>query len=731
MRRLLIVSNRLPVSIERRRGKLLFQPSMGGLATGLGSFYKSYNSLWIGWPGITVNKKDEDEQKVLAERLRSEFHCQPVFLSQGEVENYYHGFCNKTIWPLFHYFPQYVSYDEALYTSYAHVNGLFCDAVMGVAQEDDIIWIHDYHLMLLPQLIRERMPNATIGFFLHIPFPVYEIFHLLPRRKEILEGLLGADLIGFHTYDYAQHFLGNIRNLLGYEHTFGQITGEDHTIRVDVFPMGIDYEGYAKAPHSPEVQKDATRLRKTIGDSKLILSIDRLDYSKGIPQRLEAFGAFLQTNPQYTEKVSLILVAVPSRTRVEHYKLLKQQVDELIGKINGEHGTIGWTPIAYFYRYFRFPTLNALYSIADIALITPLRDGMNLIAKEYLASKTEGNGVLILSEMAGASQELGEALIVNPNDQEELVDALEEALAMPEEEQIERNRIMQRRLQRYNVTRWAEDFVERLLAIKEHQRELGARMLTPLTRQQLVSDFRKSRRRLFLLDYDGTLIPFYTRPEEAIPNEHLLSLLKELSEDPRNEVVIISGRDRDTLEKWFDSMNLGLIAEHGAWLKEKKWEVLETVANEWKEELRSILEMHMDRTPGSLIEEKEFSLVWHYRKADAALASVRARELKDALLHFTTNLDLGILEGSKVMEIKHIGINKGRAAQRWLAKEKWDFILVIGDDVTDEDTFAVLPESAYSIKVGLGLSKANYNIASPYEVRELLQEMIEISGKHR
>jgi len=725
MRRLLIVSNRLPVSIERRRGGLHFQPSVGGLATGLGSFYKSYNSLWIGWPGVTVAKKDGDEKEMLEKRLRSEFHCQPVFLSQGDVENYYHGFCNKTLWPLFHYFPQYVVYDEALYKTYERVNMLFCDAVMEVARPDDIIWIHDYHLMLLPKLIRERMPDATIGFFLHIPFPVYEVFHLLPRRKRILEGLLGADLIGFHTYDYAQHFLGNIRNLLGYEHTLGQIAGEDHIIKVDVFPMGIDYEGYAKAPHSPEVQKDAARLRKTIGDTKLILSIDRLDYSKGIPQRLEAFDAFLQKNPEYKEKVTLILVAVPSRTQVEHYKLLKQRVDELIGKINGEHGSIDWTPISYLYRFLRFPTLNALYNVADVALITPLRDGMNLIAKEYLASKTDGTGVLILSEMAGASQELGEALIVNPNDKEELVDALEKALAMPAEEQIERNRIMQRRLQRYNVTRWAEDFVERLLAIKEHQRELGARMLTPLMRQEVVSDYRKSRRRLFLLDYDGTLIPFFTRPEEAMPNEELLSLLEGLAGDPCNAVVMISGRDRDTLEKWFGTMNLGLIAEHGAWLKEEGWQVLEPITHDWKEEIRSILEVHMDRTPGSFIEEKEFSLVWHYRKADPALASIRARELKDALLHLTTNLDLGVLEGSKVMEIKHIGINKGRAAQRWLAKEQWDFILAIGDDVTDEDTFAVLPESAYSLKVGLGPSRARFNIASSNEVRELLAALID------
>jgi len=708
---------------------LHFQPSVGGLAIGLGSFYKSYNSLWVGWPGIALNKKDSQEREPLEAKLLSEFNCYPVFLSHNDVENYYHGFCNRTLWPLFHYFTQYVVYDEALYETYKRVNRTFCEAVTEVAKEEDIIWIHDYHLMLLPKLIREKMPDATIGFFLHIPFPSFEAFRLLPWRKEILEGVLGADLIGFHTYDYARHFLSNVRNLLGYEHTLGQISGEDRVIRVDVFPMGIDYEGYANATERREVQKNVNKMRKKLGDTRVILSIDRLDYTKGIPQRLEAFDAFLGKNPQYKEGVTLILVAVPSRTQVEHYRLLKKQVDELIGKINGEHGTIGWIPIWYLYRFLRFPTLNALYSIADIAFVTPLRDGMNLIAKEYLASKTDGRGVLILSEMAGASKELGEALIVNPNNKEELVEALEEALVMPEDEQIEANRMMQKRLQRYNVRRWAEDFVDRLLYTKRLQREMGARMLTSKMRQKLVSDYRKSKRRLLLLDYDGTLIPFFVRPEVARPSETLIKLLEQLCDDPQNEVVLISGRDRGTLERWFGNIDLRLVAEHGAWIREEEWELIEPLANDWKEEIRPILELYMDRTPGSFIEEKEFSLVWHYRRAESELASVRARELKEELFHLTANLNLGVLEGSKVLEIKNIGINKGRAALRWISKEQWDFILAIGDDLTDEDVFAVMPESAYSIKVGLSPSKARFNIVSQYEVRDLLRELVETKDR--
>jgi len=724
MRRLVIVSNRLPVSVERRGGKLQFQPSAGGLATGLGSFYKSYDSLWIGWPGIATNRKNGEQRDDIKTRLLSEFSCAPVFLPQRDIEEYYEGFCNKTIWPLYHYFTEFVVYDGSFYECYERVNRRFCDAIVDVAKQDDMIWIHDYHLMLLPRMVREQMPDATIGFFLHIPFPSFEVFRLLPWRRQILEGLLGADLVGFHTYDYARHFLSTVRNLCGYEQSVGHISTGERTVRVDVFPMGIDYQRYAEAVESPEAQGTIEKLRKKCGDCKVILSIDRLDYTKGIPQRLEAFDELLQRNPQYKEKVTLILVAVPSRTKVEHYRLLKKRVDELIGKINGEHGTIGWVPIWYLYRFLRYPVLNSLYNLADVAVVTPSRDGMNLIAKEYVASKHDGKGVLILSEMAGASNELGEAITVNPNNKEEMVRALETALQMPEEEQIERISDMQKRLQRYDVGRWAEDFVDRMLYIKNVQREMHARMLTPAIKHKLVDDYRRSERRLLLLDYDGTLIPLFLRPDEAQPTEHLLQVLARLSEDPRNETAIISGRDKDTLQTWFGELDLGLVAEHGAWIKEKEWELIEPLTDEWKKEIRPILELYVDRTPRSFIEEKEFSLVWHYRKAESELASERARELKETLLGLTSNLEIGVLEGSKVMEVKNRGINKGRAALLWISREPWDFVLAIGDDLTDEDVFTLLPESAYSVRVGLLPTKAHFNIASQYEVTELLEELI-------
>jgi trehalose 6-phosphate synthase/phosphatase len=646
-----------------------------------------------------------------------------VFLSQHDIEQYYYGFSNKTIWPLFHYFPQYVIHDERFWQTYKRVNELFSGVVSRIAQKDDILWIHDYHLMLLPRFTREKLPDATIGFFHHIPFPSFEIFRLLPWRREILEGLLGADVIGFHTDDYTRHFLSSVHRLQGYEYSMGQIHAHDRIIKVDAFPMGIPYERFSGASHDPDVQKEISKFRKRLPERKLILSVDRLDYSKGIPRRLEAFNTFLERNPAYRQKVILILVAVPSRTQVGHYKLLKRQIDEIVGRINGKYGTIGWTPIWYLYRSLPFPVLAALYHIADVCLVTPLRDGMNLIAKEYIASKTDGKGVLVLSEMAGAAKELGEALIINPNNRERVVEALEKALTMPEEEQRERNTLMQQRIQRYNVVRWAEEFMDRLVHTKRLQEEMHARVLTPETKANLLSDYHEAKRRLVLLDYDGTLVPFFGKPEEAQPGDKLLQLLEKFAANPKNEVVILSGRDKNTLERWFGTLSVGIVAEHGVWIKETAWEMIEPLTKDWKEEIRPILELYMDRTPGSFIEEKEFSLAWHYRKSSSELSTTRVRELTDELVNLTGNLNLHILEGNKVVEVRNSGINKGRAALRWIAKKKWNFILAIGDDRTDEDMFEVLPEMAYSFKVGLSSSLAKFNLKTQKDVLFLLQEL--------
>ena len=727
MSRLLIVSNRLPVSAIKKGKSLNFKPSAGGLATGLGSLFKgSFKGTWIGWPGVPKDKISTKERAdITAELQKNNFH--PVFLSQTDLDNYYLGFSNRTIWPLFHYFTQFAMYSKTQWKAYIKVNSIFCDTVLNVAKPDDIVWVHDYQLMLLPQMLRERAPDLTIGFFLHIPFPSFEVFRLLPWRREILEGLLGADLIGFHIFDYARHFLSSLRNRLGIEHSFGQIQIGGRIVKVDTFPMGIDFEKFAQAGEYPGVKKEIAKNRKQLLGQKIILSVDRLDYTKGIEERLSAFESFLEKYPEFNEKVTLICVAVPSRTRVEHYRQLKRDVDELVGRINGAHGTIGWIPVWYIYDFLKFHELSALYRRSDVCLVTPLRDGMNLIAKEYIAAKTDGTGVLILSEMAGAAKELSEALIVNPNNRERVVDAIKNALTMPEKEQIERNRSMQERLKQYNVKVWAEDFMQHLSHIKSYERDLLSRKLTARIKQKIVNEYKNSLRRLILLDYDGTLKDFENRPQDAVPDKDILRLLIKLSDDDRNEVLIISGRDKETLETWFKHFRIGLIAEHGVWIMEKdgEWELSEQQADYWKDEILPVLKRYTERTPGSLIEEKEFSLAWHYRRSEPGLAAIRSLELKEEIVHFTANLGIGVLEGNKVIEIKNAGVNKGHAALKWLSREEYDFVMAAGDDRTDEDIFQVLPENAYSIKVGLPPSAAKYTINTVTDFRSLLNEMVE------
>ncbi|MCD6307950.1 MAG: bifunctional alpha,alpha-trehalose-phosphate synthase (UDP-forming)/trehalose-phosphatase, partial [Candidatus Latescibacteria bacterium] len=651
MSRLIVVSNRLPVSVVKKSKSVVFKPSAGGLATGLGSlFLGAYEGKWFGWPGVPQDKLSSADTKQIAVELGKDNFI-PVHLTQSDVDCYYYGFSNRTIWPLFHYFTQYAIYDKKQWNVYRKVNEKFCMAVLKEAKPDDIVWVHDYHLLLLPQMLREKMPGLTIGFFLHIPFPSFEVFRLLPWRREILEGLLGADLIGFHIYDYARHFLSSLRNRFGLEHSFGHVHVGNRMVKVDTFPMGIDYEKFAAAVNKPGVKNEIIKNRKKLGGHKVILSVDRLDYTKGILNRLESYDHFLDTYPEYREKVVLVLVAVPSRTKVEHYLQLKRDLDELVGRVNGKHGTLGWMPVWYLYNYLKFEQLTALYNIADICLVTPVRDGMNLIAKEFVAAKNDTVGVLILSEMAGAARELSESLIVNPNNNERVVEAIDQALRMPEEEQRRRNRIMQRRLKRYDVKMWADDFMKNLSTAKDYERELLSRKLTVRAKKRIVDEYRKSSKRLILLDYDGTLRDFEMRPEDAIPDKDVLRLLIRLSEDDRNLILIISGRDRDTLDTWFKHFNIGIIAEHGVWIKEKggEWGLIEPLANYWKDEIRPVLEHYRDRTPGSIVEEKDFSLAWHFRKAEPGLAANRARELKEEILHFTANLGIGVLEGNKVI----------------------------------------------------------------------------------
>lgn len=731
--RLIIISNRLPVTINRRGGKLNLQQSAGGLVSGISAYLdldsastkQRIEHLWVGWPGMTVEENDRQE---LSRHLESEFKYIPIFLSNEEMDLFYHGFCNKTIWPLFHYFPSFTAYDENYWQGYQKVNEIFCENLLKIIKPNDLVWIHDYHLMLLPQMLRKKSDSVAIGFFLHIPFPSFEIYRTLPNiwRREIIEGLLGADLIGFHTHEYTQNFLRTTLRLLGIEHNIGQMFVGNRMVKAATFPMGIEYNKYSEAVFHQRAQNEKKDLRGRFQNQRIILSIDRLDYTKGILNRLLGFEEFLTRNPQWHKQVVLAMVVVPSRIGVEHYQKMKRQIDELIGKINGRFGTFEWTPILYQYRFLSLDSLVALYSESDVALITPLRDGMNLIAKEYIAARTDQTGVLILSEMAGAAKELGEAIIINPYNVEEIALALKTALEIPPDEQKRRISLMQKRLQRYDVVRWADEFIQEVVSVRDSQSQFEARLLRRHIGSKLVAEFRHASSKIIFLDYDGTLVPFASDPARVKPDASLERILDSLCRQPGTTVALISGRDRETMEQWFGRFSMILVAEHGAWLKEpgKEWLKIRPLAEEWIPRIQPILEIYSDRVPGSFIERKEFSVAWHYRNADPEQASMSAKELLDDLVHLTANIDVQVIPGNRVIEVRNAGVNKGVAAKDILSRHPYNFIMAVGDDWTDEDLFRVLPENAYSIRVGVTQSYARYNLYNYLEVRDLIEEMI-------
>ncbi|MBN2354634.1 bifunctional alpha,alpha-trehalose-phosphate synthase (UDP-forming)/trehalose-phosphatase [candidate division KSB1 bacterium] len=721
--RIITLANRLPVSISKRKGALTYLQSVGGLATGLSSLQDTHDLIWIGWPGYITDKANE--RQAIGEKL-STMNMNPLFLTSHEVEYFYEGFSNKTIWPLFHYFSQYAAYNPSFWRVYQKVNRYYAEETLKILKPGDLIWVHDYHLLLTPQLIRAQKPDAAIGFFLHIPFPSYEVFRTMPWRKELITGMLGADLIGFHTYDYVRHFISAAVRLTGLEQAITQLIFQDRIIQVDSFPMGIDFKKFAGAAKQKSVQREVNRMRSRMGGRKVILSIDRLDYSKGILQRLMAYQRFLTRFPQWHEKISLLMVVVPSRSQVDTYRHLRREVDEWVGRINGEFGRIGWSPIEYLYRSFAFDRLAALYQIADVCLVTPFRDGMNLVAKEYIATKENLRGLLVLSEMAGAAEELREAILINPNDVDNIAEALNMALKMPEEQQKERMSKMRQRLQRYDVFRWSNSFIQTLNEAGDVSNTIKKKEITEKERRRLIAEFNSSRNPIIFLDYDGTLRPFEDTPEKAFPDSELLQLLEKLPTRNRCRWVIISGRDHETLEHWFGKMPFYLIAEHGAWIKMRgqPWQIIEELDTSWKEEIGPVLEHFVVRTPGSMVEEKNYSLVWHYRKVDVGLADVRANELKSRLNNLAVQLNLQILQGHKVIEIKNAGVHKGRAASKVLNKIQHDFTLAIGDDWTDEYLFRALPDTAYTIKVGVQATAAKYCLKSVAEVRELLKDML-------
>ncbi|OQB84549.1 MAG: Trehalose-phosphate synthase [Planctomycetes bacterium ADurb.Bin126] len=721
-KKLIIVSNRLPVKAELRDEIIHFEKSAGGLATGLNSLGVSYDKHWIGWPGIhTDNDQTEKELNLSLENYN--FH--PVFMWEKDIELYYEGYSNSTLWPLFHYFYVYTTHDQETWEAYKRVNALFLEKVLEVASEHDIIWIQDYHLMLLPMMVREHLPSVRIGFFLHIPFPSFELFRTLENRQELLTGLLGADLIGFHTFTYMRHFLSALYRITGIESDDNTFHFRNRTLSVDAFPMGINYDNFFNAHKQPDVARIASQFRERYRDRRLVLSVDRLDYSKGIPLRLEAFRLLLQRYPQWRGHVSLVMILVPSRDSVDRYHDLKVGIDEAIGNINGTFSQEGWIPIHYFYKGFSFSELAAYYHESDVALVTPLRDGMNLVAKEYVAAKAGKPGVLILSELAGAAIELTEALQVNPNNIGEIADTLHRALLMPREDQLARLAGMQAKLKKHDVARWAADFIDKLECVHIKQRDIKKKYLRPNQAREIASAFKKAHKRLLILDYDGTLVPFHNDPAKALPDPSLKRLLQSLAGTAGVELAIISGRNKEFLESIFGDLAIALFAEHGALRRVAgQWESVYRKDLAWQPEIRRIMQEVSDSTPGSHVEKKNTALVWHYRNSDKWLADLRSAQLVNKLIYPCTRRQLHLMRGDKIIEVKPSEYTKGTTIRTFFRCDEYDFILAAGDDTTDEDMFAILPREAVTIKVGTPSEYSRYTIDNNGELLKLLRLLI-------
>jgi trehalose 6-phosphate synthase/phosphatase len=733
MGRLIIISSRLPFSLDKDGDKITLRQSSGGLVSAIKSYFESTiaqrsdltEKLWMG---VADFPQEDWDQAVASQVAQQDFGVLPVFVDKDLYENYYNGFANSVLWPLFHYFSSLATYESQYFDAYVQVNQLFAEKILPLLEPGDQVWIHDYQLMILPHLLRVKRPEATIGFFLHIPFPSYEIFRLLPTewKKTLLHGIMGADLIGFHTYDYVQHFLQSVKMLLGVDNYFHNLQYQDRLIRIDLFPIGIDYNKFHDAASDPEVEEIRDKIRSDLGDKKIIFSVDRLDYTKGLSHRLSGFEYFLERYPEWKEKMVFILNIVPSRDNIPAYNDRKKLIEEKIGTVNGRFSTISWQPILYRYQHLSFKELIALYQAADAALITPLRDGMNLVAKEYVASSTGGKGVLILSELAGAASELGEAILVNPTDTSDVASSITRALAMPLYEQRNRIALMQRRLQEYDVFRWVNDFMDQLLQVKQEQQKQKVKLLDDKTISNIYKHYHRAGNRCLLLDYDGTLVPFSRIPSEAAPDNAVRDLLLRLSADSKNHVVIISGRDVTSLDRWLGNLPVTLVAEHGASVKMRGggWQQVVSVSDSWKDEIRRIMQLFVLRCAGSFIEEKTNTIVWHYRNTQTGLGFSRSRELLNTLSQLIQNTTLQVIDGNKVVEVRIGGFDKGTTALKIISESDPDFVLCMGDDTTDEDMFKALKGEAYTIKVNNGPSSAQYTILSQQKVLPLLNSLI-------
>jgi trehalose 6-phosphate synthase/phosphatase len=729
--RLVVVSNRLPLTLRKtNEGHWATQENSGGLVSALGALLRKTSGVWIGWPGDTGNECDQRRRAILREWAETNCHF-AVDLPAHVAAGFYEGYSNQALWPVFHYFPSQLRFDPKNWEAYVEANRIFCKAIVNQYQPEDRIWIHDYHLLLLPQMLREELPDAAIGFFLHIPFPGAEMFSVLPRCTELLQGLLGADLLAFQTHGHLQQFRSSLLKVLGVEGRISEVPFRGRTICMEALPIGTATEEYAGLlAGDPAALRHYSHWAARYAGQKIILAVDRLDYTKGIPERLRTYQRLLESEPELKERVVLVQIAVPTREGIGDYQSLRAEVNGLVGKVNGAFGTLDWTPVLYVNRAIDREELVALYGLADICWVGSLRDGMNLVSKEYVACHADGRGVLILSEFAGAAAELREALLINPFDEQRTAAVVARALNMEERERRARMSALHGRVTVNSVFHWGDRFLAALEEAVSARRHPVRTETKRLSLTEIQRAYIRARSHMLVLDYDGTLIPFVDHPQQAVPPGAVLSILASLASNPNNCVAIASGRRARDLDQWFGMIQgLWLIAEHGAEVRppgSPSWECLmPSIGKDWKCRVQPILECFVDRAPGSLIEEKEHSLVWHYRLVEPELAAMLANELVPKLEAVLIDPGFGVFRGAKIVEVRPALANKGRALE-YLHRNlpRPDFTLAVGDDRTDEDLFE-RTRDGWTVHVGTGDTCAEFVVPDVESVRRILGAFVE------
>ncbi len=720
--KLIVTSARLPVTLTHRQEGWEAVGSTGGLVTALNGVARPFT--WIGWPGTAVS----ESERGAVEEVLARHEAAPVFFSRSDQEGFYLGFSNRVLWPLFHNLTDKVTYEAGAYRAYQRVNEAFASAILKRVSDDDTVWVHDYQLALVPELLRRKGFRGKIGFFLHIPFPSAETYRKLPPREAVLRGILGADFVGFHTYEYVSHFRAACVRVLGLDTEASAVQLPARKVQLGVLPIGIDPHELRELAHGREAREELASLQAAHAGKHLIVGVDRLDYTKGIPEKLRAFEELLRREPRFRERAVLIQVAAPSRTSVKEYEDLKREVDELTGSINGRFGTPSHTPVVYVNQTVPRSRLMGIYQASDIALVTPLRDGMNLVALEYVVAREHVGGTLILSEFAGAAHSLPGARLVNPFNMGEMATALAEAMdSSPPHDAFDH---MVRFVDENTSTAWAKTFLDRLEAQAESKR--AASVLLDLDAPSVHAAVDDAKSPLVVLDYDGTLRSYVTDPRDAVPNPRILSVLARLAEVAT--VYVISGRSRNVLESWLGHLPIGLVSEHGLAMRApgEAWERRVRVSGApLKRLVQPLFEDFVRRTPGSRMELKDAAIAWHYRAVDPEFAAFQVSELLALLEDLLKRRPYSVLNGNRVVEVRHRRVTKGQALQAVLKRHAdADALLVAGDDRTDEEMMAAIPsrmrDRALTIWVGGRSHHTAYWVESNIELLESLDVLADV-----